>query len=282
MTVSEKLNTMTDTFSADREFCDELFSSENAEQAAELLVAHLWANNAFTYCQKSICHEQSLARFGASHKDKAGIWTFALSEHLFKDLSLVVYLVIRGLPSEAGTALRRAFEHFGVLAHIWHDPTKLDAFDNPESPSYSEAFKYESDPNARKLLKAKGIAKRFEAMSAANVATTIYGLLSGFSVHGGTKERISEIGIDATTLSCRFYTRPEVNSEKLGHQLWIFAQGHLLLCSEFIGLCARYGTKNDKLVEAFECLRPLLPIEDKRSKMMQEQVRCFLEKLRTV
>jgi len=281
MYISEKLDVMTDTFTADRRFCDALFSSKNAEQAAELLVSHLWANNAFVYCLKSICHKQSIARFDAAQRDKASTWTIALLEHLLRDMGLVVYLTIRGLPSEAGMALRRAFEHIGVLTHIWRDPAKLEVFDDSESPAYKEAFKYEPDPNLQKLLKAKGVAKRFDAMFISGVATKIYGILSGFSVHGGTIKRLAETGIDETTFACRLYKRPEVDDEKLGHQISILTQGHLLLCAELMRLCVEYGNKSDDLVEVFEYLKLLLPIEDNRSEMMQIQIRNLLEKLRT-
>jgi hypothetical protein len=185
--VSEEIDRLTQTFSTDQAYCDALFNSQSASIVAELLLSHLWANTALPHCYNALSTAVA-TRFGA-RSEMAEFWNLILLDGINRDLRLVPYHVLRGIVSEASTALRRAFEHIGVLTHIWADPQKVDALDDTESKRYSQTFRWESDSRKVKALKALKTSKRFAAMKLGSVATLLYETLSKVDVHGGTSRR---------------------------------------------------------------------------------------------
>ncbi len=117
MSNSERLDNLTRTFSADREFCDRLFDSPEAPIAAELIVFSNWIRYYLPDFQEFL-HEVAEKHFPCEFRDEGQAWTVFLLDGVAKDIALVVYLVLRGAISEAGSVLRRALEHAGVLAHL--------------------------------------------------------------------------------------------------------------------------------------------------------------------
>jgi hypothetical protein len=276
--VADRLDQLTNTFQLDRAFCDALFESPYRTQAAELILSHLWANNAFLICHKALARAAP-ARFGPGRDDKAAVWTLILIESLQWDLRLVPYLVVRGLPSEAAVALRRAMEHTGVLAHIWRDTAKVDALDDPASADYSNAFRRQRDAMFARFLKDAGLAKRFSAMRAAVAATALYDQLSTFHVHGGTRYRLLARDLSPNELTCSFCNRPVPSSGHLGQQLAVLTDGHKLMCGELMGLCADYSEPFDELVDAAKALSILLSQDGTQSTELRSAVRNLLARL---
>jgi phage-related protein len=264
---------MTQTFACDQTYCDELFNSKHAAVVAELLLYNLWLNHAGPSFQRALA-KSTEKRFRTKERAELGAgYTLLLSEGMKRDMSLVPYLVIRGLASEAGMALRRAFEHTGVLTHIWKNPDKVETLRDVSSRDYCEAFKREFDPNAHKKLKALGLTKRFEAMLQGKAATKFYDALSGFDVHGGTAREIEAWTANAKRITCGFCARPELGSEILDHRLEILSSGHKVLCLELLNLVADYCAPSEDLAVA---ARPLQELEHNTTRHVDE----FLAKLR--
>lgn len=253
MKVWEKLNALTKTFDCDCAYCDELLLSIHAETVAELLVYHLWMTNAGSLCQKALS-EKATNHFSHKQTELGRFYTLLLSEGMKRDMCLVPYLVIRGLPSEAGMALRRAFEHAGVLAHIWNKPKKVEALQNVASRDYLGAFRMEFDPNVNKSLKALGLTKRFEVMKFGAVAAKLYNVLSGFDVHGGTGREIESWSAKSAKHTCSFCSRSEIGTDILHHRLDILTSGHKLLCGELVGLTADFCDPSTALASAAKAL----------------------------
>lgn len=277
MSISSKLDELTDTFSFDKAYCDQLLSSEHAEQVTELLISQLWMNNSHLICIKSLVHDKGLPNFDEKSRELAKLWVLILSESFMSDMGLIVYLCIRGLPTEAGTALRRAFEHIGVLSHILKYPDKLKYVDKPDSSDYSYAFRR----YAKNETKIGTTSKRFACLIASDIATTLYAKTSKYSVHGGTGTRLATSTIENTTFTCKFYKRPEMENKYLKDDLEILTQAHLLLCMEYMGLCLSYGFQSDELIDVFYFLKELLPTTGTRTPAMQECVDNWLQKLRS-
>ncbi len=277
MNISHKVDELTDTFSFDHEFCNQLFLSEDGEQAVELLISQLWANNSFLICLKSLVNDEAIMVFDKNSQEKAKIWSLILSESFIRDMGLIVYLSIRGLLIEASVALRRAFETLGVLTHIWKSPEKLQFSDTPNSDGYRDAFrKYTSEDN-----KVNGAKKRFVAMKLPEIATKFYALTSDFAVHGGTASRLATSTLENTLLACRFYNRSEIGSVTLKNQLEMLSQAHQVLCLEYLTLCLDFGFRSDQLKTVAEFLIPIDSSDGKRSPLMQEQIDSWLQKLRS-
>src|SRR6266404_4431947 len=127
------------TFRADRLFCDSLLASRQAGSVAELIVYYAWARACLPHLQKDFL-QLVPSHFHEDVRESAHFWTFSFLLAIMKDISLVPHLVIRGVISEAGSALRRALEHIGVLTHIWADPAKIQFLGDFDSKDYCEAF----------------------------------------------------------------------------------------------------------------------------------------------
>ena len=103
MGVSDELDGLTQTFAKDREFCDCLFASEQAHNAAELLVYCRWASMFLPHFQASLVTMTPL--HFRQENEIAKFWTATLIGGLIKDTCLVPYFVLRGLVSETGSIL---------------------------------------------------------------------------------------------------------------------------------------------------------------------------------
>jgi hypothetical protein len=100
----------------DQAYCDALFASQYAPHVAELILSHLWVNTAMPLCYQVL--SAVVPEHFRTRRERAALWNLILLDGINRDLRLVPYLVLRGLASEASTALRRAFEHTGVLSSI--------------------------------------------------------------------------------------------------------------------------------------------------------------------
>lgn len=280
MTPSEKLDIVSRTFSADRQFCDYLLTSEHAEKVAQMLVYHHWANNFFGPLQESL-HHRVPQRFGHARAEKASFWTLVLSAGIRKDISLIPYLVLRGVTSEAGTVLRRALEHGGVLTHFWRDPSKVEALEKPSGKQYTAAFKKEFDRDLDRTLKASQVMKRFEAFSTFGQPTSLlYRILSGYDVHGGTADQMLHSSLAPTELSCGLYNRAKVDGDTLSGQLELLTRGCEMLCAEVATLCGEFGEKSAETMAAGLMMAELLSAPGQSSPEMQVRVEQVLSDLR--
>ena len=282
MTVADRLDELTHTFEKDRAYCESLFASQNAEAAAELLVSHQWANSAFVICQKLLCG-QAASHFGQDGHDKGergALWALVLSESMHRDMRLVAYLAFRGLVWESAVLLRRAFEHAGVLMHLWRDPRKLDAFEDPRGKQYTAAFRREADHRIAELPKEEGSSKRFAAMTAGQSATVLYDRLSEFLVHGRTPTRIAFMSLDPGPASCTFAFRGDPRDTRVGQELELLRQGHQLLCCEIVCLCLNYCPQIDEFVEAARILPSLSQTGPTRTPEMAAAVNHLLRLFR--
>src|SRR5262245_950317 len=107
MTPSQQLDQLSNTFSADRSFCDHLLSSGTAPKAAELLIYYQWARAYLPLFQQSML-TMVPRPFRTDHHEIADLWTAVLTGGILTDTCLCSYLAIRGLLPEAGSILRRA------------------------------------------------------------------------------------------------------------------------------------------------------------------------------
>jgi hypothetical protein len=242
MTFSENLEELTGTFSADRAFCDHLFSSENAENAARILVFYKWARLFLPHFQEGLLNIAP-KHFPPTDIKTAEFWTATLTAGILKDIYLIPYLVVRGVLSEAGSVLRRTLEHTGVLTHFWYDPTKAAALQcNPDSRDFKEAFERERDKITQDALKAKGIKKRFASFSSTGgvAATLLYKILSQYDVHGGTPANLLSASLGPTKLSCGFVNRAVEDESR---QIEVIGNGCGIVCLEIAYIHAAYGKK---------------------------------------
>jgi hypothetical protein len=222
-----------------------------------------------------ICHQGLSAvvpeRFGI-RQERAAVWNSILLDGINRDLRLVPYLVLRGLASEASAPLRRAFEHAGVLSHIWTDPGKVDALNDTDSEEYKRAFRCEVDKRKAKALKASKTSKRSSTMKLGSVATLINDALSKFDVHGGTGHRFFSYTTEVTPFTCSFSVRPVPTSERMVQQIRLLTDGHKAVCGEMIALCADHAKRSDELSAAAEAHRILASVTGEPSPELKSQV----------
>jgi hypothetical protein len=127
MTPSLRLDELTGTFSADRSYCDHLFSSPTAENAARIFIYHKWARLFLPHFQVGLL-AIAPKRFASNEVKSAEFWTATLTGGIMEDICLIAYLVMRGMLPEAGSVLRRSLEHAGVLTHFWYSPSSRFSF----------------------------------------------------------------------------------------------------------------------------------------------------------
>ena len=266
----ERVDEITRTFALDHAYCDALFESECAPYVAELLLSHLWANTAMPLCHQGLSAVVP-ERFG-SRQERAALWNLILLDGINRDLRLVPYLVLRGLASEGSAALRRAFEHAGVLSHIWTYPGKVDALNDADSKEYAQAFRCEVNERKRKALTASNTSKRFSTMKLGSVATLIYAALSKFDVHGGTGHRFFSHTTEVTPFTCSFAMRPAPTSERMVQQTRFLTDGHKIVCGEVIALCADHAKRSDDLSAASDAYRILASVTGEPSPELKSQV----------
>lgn len=242
MTISEKIEELTGTFSSDRAFCDHLFSSDNAENAARILVFYKWSRFFLPHFQEGLL-TIAPKHFPSNDIKTAEFWTATLTGGILKDIGLISYLVVRGVLSEAGSVLRRTLEHTGVLTHFWYDPTKASVLQSdPDSRDFKEAFERERDKTIQDDLKTKGIKKRFASFSSTGgvAATLLYKILSQYDVHGGTPANLLGASLGPTKLSCGFVNRAVEDESR---QIEVIGNGCGIVCLEIAYIHAVYGKK---------------------------------------
>jgi hypothetical protein len=277
-TASDEIDRLTRTFSTDRAYCDALFNSGHASLVAEILLSHLWANNALPICYRALA-DAVPKRFGAEQKDRAGLWNLILLDGAGRDLRIMPYLVLRGLGPEASAALRRAFEHAGVLTQIWTFPDKVDALEDTDSRQYDFAFRREANQARAAALKSAKNSKRFAAMKSGEVATSLYDMLSTFDVHGGTSRRFFAYSTKPSKFSCNLCSRLDPDADETGRHLALLANGHRAVCGELMCLCADHGTQSDDLILAAEAFKMFACVAGEPTTDLAGQIRDLLKRL---
>jgi hypothetical protein len=242
--LSDELDRLTGTFSADRLFCDAL-AETHGDSLARLLVYRRWAAAFATSIQEDL-HGAVRFHFPELTIEDAGFWTIALTASIHRDISLVPYLALRGVGSDAGLVVRRSLEHAGVLAHLWAVPAKSAFLKDPESGAFKNAFVSESDTTRAGQLKSAGVQKRFEHCYLAAAASQLYRLLSAYTIHGGSPAQLANSVYLPTGHECMFLLRPDPSDEHVGQTLQILGNATELLCVELCSLIRliahKYGT----------------------------------------
>ena len=241
LTKTETLDRWLGTFTKDLEFCESLAIS-HASAVGRLLVYVRWAQLYFSPIQEEL-YGMAAKHFPSEQSKTAGIWTLALTGGVTRDIRLVPYLVVRGLISEAGLAVRRSMENVGVLAHLWQEPDNATYLSTPDAPEFRRAFMWESDKKKNAVLKAKGIQKRFEHCVMAQPLSQLYQILSAYTVHGGSPEQLIGAELVPTRLSCSLVNRPDPLERDISRDLQLLGNGCEMLCIE---LCAVHGTFGKK------------------------------------
>lgn len=227
---AEGLDVLTHTFVRDREFCDAL-TTDDLWELGRLLVLVRWAHKYAPEIQTEL-HGMALKRFTNEHAKESQLWTITLVGGIVRDISLVAYLAVRGLISEAGLALRRSLESAGVLAHLWNDAAKAVYLSAPESGAFKNAFTREPDRAKSAHLKANSTLKRFEVCYLGEAISRLYQLLSKYTVHGGSPDHLVGAEIIPTRFSCMFMNRPDPLQKALSSELRLLRNGCEMLCSE--------------------------------------------------
>lgn len=227
----------------DRAFCDQLFASEAARGAAQLLIYSRWANAYLPFAQRNLL-ERAETRFQTEDRERARFATATLTGGMLKDIGITPYLAIRGLISEAGVVLRRAVEHIGVLTHFWHDPVKVQALENPGSKTFKKAFEQGS---AQQL---EGVKGRFERCAMGKQLSTLYSLLSDYDAHGGSWRQLLRTPLTPNELSCSFLNRAVQGAKDYE----LLAVGCGSLTFEILTLCSEYDTVSKDLLEGARLL----------------------------
>lgn len=241
---AEGLDRLSHTFTSDRECCDAL-AATHPGSLGRLLVYLRWARNYMPPIQQEL-HALTAQHFAAEHRRDAGFWTLCLTGGISRDLGLIPYLAVRGLIWDAGFALRRILENAGLLSHLWHDPVKAACLSNPDSGAFRSAFFAERDRAKADDLKAQGIQKRFASCHMGKAMTSLYRLLSAYSVHG-SPEQLMTGELQPTRLSCMLVNRPDPLEKDLTHELGLFASGCELACVETAFVYTTYAKRYSSL-----------------------------------
>lgn len=233
------LDALLDTFTKDQQFCDALAKAYPVE-IARFLIYVRWAQLHFSDIQDEL-HEIAKQHFPQPHLDEAQFWSLALTGGIRKDISLVPYLVLRGLLMEAGSALRRSMENVGLLAHLWHDPKKAALLGGEDQKAFRQAFENEPDAERREALKALGAKKRFEKCLLAPTLSTLYDLLSRYSIHGGSPSQLVTAEVRPTRFSCGLVNRSDPAEKDLSDVLTVLTNGVQMLCVEITAIHGQFG-----------------------------------------
>jgi len=240
------LERITKTFSADRAFCEYLFASQAARTAAQILLYQDWVSNYLPDFEHGFM-QMVPTHFASYDTKKARLWTTTLMYAIIRDLSLISYLVLRGVMIEAHSVGRRALEHTGVLTHLWHDPSKVNALGVSEK-EFKRAFE---NPPVPEEGKARAVKPRFAQLLFAEAIAPLYKHFSECGIHGGTPMTFVQSPLRQTRFSCQFFIRPEDHLDSAA--LWVLAKTCELICCEVVNLYGyfgkTYGPIPDKLSE---------------------------------
>jgi hypothetical protein len=258
--VTDELDRLTGTFSADRRFCDAL-ASTHGDGLARLLVYRRWAAAFATTLQEDL-HSAVKIHFPESTLHDAGFWTVTLTAAIHRDIALVPYLFMRGVGSDAGLVVRRSLEHAGVLTHLWAAPEKANFLKDSESGAFKNAFVSESDARRAAELKAAGVQKRFEHCYLAAAASQLYRLLSAYTIHGGSPAQLANSVYEPTGFTCMFLLRPDPSDEHVAQTLRILGNATELLCVELCSLtrlvAQKYGVASSHSGEGIRFISEII------------------------
>lgn len=207
------------------------------------------------------------------------MWNLILLDGVNRDLRLVPCLVLRGVGSEASAAVRRALEHTGVLAHIWAEPTKVEALEDTDSKDYEYAFRREKDSHKAKALKHSKTTKRFAAMKLGPLATLLWNSLSTTDIHGGTSARFFLYTANPGDLACSFAIRLDAGSEGIGRQISFLVNAHRTTCGEIMNLCADYAEPSEELGAAALAFKMFAQPSGEPSVELREHIRQLRNRL---
>jgi hypothetical protein len=235
------LDRLTQTFTKDQEFC-EAIALKQSWNVGRLFVYLRWAQNYIPAIQEEL-HAMADSHFPAAYTKDAKFWTLTIVAGTFRDLALVPYLVLRGLISEAGLAVRRSLENMGVLAILWHDPSTTEYLSDPEGGPFKNAFVRESDRNKAADLKMRGVQKRFHVSMLGRPMSDLYHILSKYTVHGGSPDQLVTANLLPTRLSCMLVNRPDPLEKDLTKDLVILANGCEMLCVELAFVHGKWSKK---------------------------------------
>src|SRR4051794_27783880 len=118
MAASENLDRLTKTFQKDQEYFAAIVRLPAFDPICQMLVFYRWCARYLNPLHVALCKAVN-ARFPSAQQQIATFWIHTLFSQIGSDLSLTVYLSLRGLHDEAGTPLRRCLENLGLLAHLW-------------------------------------------------------------------------------------------------------------------------------------------------------------------
>lgn len=249
MDFAENINKLTNTFSADKNYCHFLLSSSHKVTVAETLVYYKWIRNYFPHFQANLLR-MIPKHFPFEYCSKAEFWTATLTGGILKDICLVPYFLLRGVVSEAGFALRRGLEHAGVLTHLWHKPSKINVINNTEGRGFLAAFVFEENKRIKKQLKQIGIQKRFAAFShLGKPASELYSILSKYIAHGGTPYNISLCTLEPGEFSCSFTNR---DKHIVDNCIYLLCRGCEILCAEIVAIQGKYGKQYSVTSQEFD------------------------------
>lgn len=265
MKPSENLDKLTTTFQKDRAFLDALLMSpacvESAKTLSKILVIHRWMHVYFLRFQEALT-DAIHDRFPKDVADAANHWTLALTAQIARDSGLICYLCIRGLHGETGPSVRRCLENIGVLTHFWKEPLKAKFLGTPDNKDFQMEFVRERDMAKQQQLKASGVAKRFSALQVFGpAATSLYGLVSRFSLHGGTPENLIGKSLIPTPTACAFANRPTPTDAILKSDFMFCEKGQELTLAELAFLVGTYGKKTKEVNDGGNVLLDLCGVK---------------------
>ena len=256
---SQTLDKLTNTFTADRVFFDNLMSDPCGEAFVEMCVWYLWLHEYLHDIQDSL-HEA-----GKSHGPDYQVWVVSMIGGVAQGVGMLMYLLARGVVHEAAASGRRALEYLGMASHLVRDPSKTQFLCKEEmsSPAFKNAFIRGMDRDEAKKLKQAGIGYRFAGMSAgtANAATRLYAIFSRFNVHGGTMSALTGIALSPTNDSCAFHNR---SLSEVAKNIILFKPILEITAIELMDLVGHYGSRTKRTNEAGACVLVWLDRTDPR------------------
>lgn len=256
---SHALDSLTNTFTADRKFFDALMTQPCGEAFVEMCVWYLWLHEYLHDIQNSL-HDG-----GKSHGSDYQVWVVSMIAGAAQSIGMLMYLLARGVVHEAAASGRRALEYLGMASHLVRDPqmARFLCDEETNSPEFKKAFVRGMDRDTAKKLKQAGIGYRFAGMSSgiAKSATQLYEIFSRFNVHGGTMSSLVGIALVPTANSCAFHNR---SVDEVAKNLPLFKPILEITAIELMDLVGRYGTRNKRINEAGACVLVWLDRTDPR------------------
>lgn len=277
---SDNLDSITETFSKDRQFFDALTQSPAFSHLCKIIVYTKWWRKWHLAFLDGLLNAIG-ERFPAQLQESARIATTMLAIQLTKDVGLTAYLISRGLAQDAGVGQRRMFENIGVMSHFWNEPPKVALVSTPESSDYRRAFVFEEDRQKQAVLKSCGISKRFAAVdgSFAPGMTTLYALLSDYLIHGGTGKHNVGISVERGPFCCFFLPRPSPDDSMFTTIVEILEKGVEMVTVEYALLVGKVGKKTPDVMEGGVTLNRMMGTPGEERSRMSEEITAVRREL---